>query len=103
MTPEPSARAPVKEREDIMEPFATRHEIRIYSVTIEPDQADGGIRTVRLDLSLPVGKNSAPACAILMRLLENLGRDHDRDFFGRLGALVDELAHQDEAKQVPTD
>lgn len=86
-----------------MEAFAARHETGIYSVAIERDQGDGDIRAVHLDLSLPVGKNSAPACAVLMRLLENLGRDHDRDFFGRLGALVDELAQQDKAKQVPSD
>lgn len=103
MTPESSARAPVKEREDILEAFDTHHETGIYSVALERDQGNGDIRTVYLDLSLPVRKNSAPVCAVLMRLLEDLGRDHDRDFFGRLGALVDELAHQDEAQQVPTD
>jgi hypothetical protein len=75
----------VKEREDILEAFATHHESGIYSVALERDQGNEGIRTVYLDLSLPVGKNSAPVCAVLMRLLENLGRDHDRDFFRTFG------------------
>jgi hypothetical protein len=93
----------VKEREDIMDAVAAHHETGTYSVALKRDQGNPDIRTVYLDLSPSVGKNSAPVCAVVMRLPENLGRDHDRDFFGRLGALVDDLAHQDEAQQVSTD